>query len=364
MALNLLESVRGLFTNDVVNRTASALGESEGAVQKTIGAVVPTILTGVLHKASTDGGSSILNLARDAAGTGILGNIGSFLGGGGGSFSNLMGMAGSLFGDKLGNVARLISGFAGVKESSANSLLILTAPVALGVLGKHAADNNLNASGLLSFLNSQKSTILNAIPSGLNLAGALGLGSLSDIGTKLSNMVSGATGTVREFAGTTRQAVETPERAGNRWLWPLLLGLLVVALGIYLFRSCGGQRTEAVTDTVSAAIDTPAAPITTAVTRESIKVRLPDGTELDAYRGGIEDKLVACLNDATCSAGTDAWFDFDDLNFAVKTAGAPAAQLAKPEGYGSQFAKEPADAAYEVRAKDRRISVQLREKGK
>jgi outer membrane protein OmpA-like peptidoglycan-associated protein len=48
--------------------------------------------------------------------------------------------------------------------------------------------------------------------------------------------------------------------------------------------------------------------------RESIKVKLPDNTEIDAYKGGIEDMLVTYLlsNDAISK---DKWFDFDDLNF-------------------------------------------------
>jgi hypothetical protein len=38
----------------------------------------------------------------------------------------------------------------------------------------------------------QKDSILNAIPSGFNLAGALGLSSLSDIGSRISSSVSSA----------------------------------------------------------------------------------------------------------------------------------------------------------------------------
>ncbi|MEP7318208.1 MAG: hypothetical protein ABI921_05695, partial [Panacibacter sp.] len=47
----------------------------------------------------------------------------------------------------------------------------------------------------------------------------------------------------------------------------------------------------------------------------SIKVGLPGGIELDAFKGGIEDKLVAFLNDPQSKAGKDVWFDFDNLNF-------------------------------------------------
>ena len=134
----------------------------------------------------------------------------------------------------------------------------------------------------------------------------------------------------------------------------------------------------------------------------------------------MEDKLVTCLNDAACKPGKDLWFDFDNINFetasakitsesqvqvnniaailkaypavkvkiggytdkvgkeennkklsldraaavteAIKAAGANAAQLLSPEGYGSEFAKEAVDASDEARKKDRRIAVSVREK--
>ena len=52
----------------------------------------------------------------------------------------------------------------------------------------------------------------------------------------------------------------------------------------------------------------------------AIKVQLPGGIEIDALKGGIEDKLVAFLNDANSQPGKDVWFDFDNLNFKTNSA--------------------------------------------
>ena len=56
-----------------------------------------------------------------------------------------------------------------------------------------------------------------------------------------------------------------------------------------------------------------------ATTPESIKVKLPNGKELDAYKGGIEDQLVTFLNSDWKSLSADSlknrWFNFDNLNF-------------------------------------------------
>lgn len=157
-----------------------------------------------------------------------------------------------------------------------------------------------------------------------------------------------------------------------------------------------------------------------AATHESIKVKLPNGKELDAYKGGIEDKLVVFLNDTTKVGSKDAWFDFDNLNFEngkatitkesepqvaniaailaaypkvkIKIGGytdksgdaafnkklsgdrantvlaslqklkTNATQLLGAEGYGSEFAKAEANAPEDERKKDRRISICVREK--
>ncbi len=123
MAFNLLDMVSGLFSNDLIGRASSSLGESEGGIKKAISGLVPTVLTGLLNKAGSGstGANSIFNLTKEAAGSGILGNLGGLLGGGGSAATTLglQNMATSIFGDRLGNVTNLISNFAGIKPSSA-----------------------------------------------------------------------------------------------------------------------------------------------------------------------------------------------------------------------------------------------------
>lgn len=416
MATNLLDSVKGLFTNDLVSRASSALGESEGAVQKALSGVIPSVLAGTLNKAG-EGGSSVFNLAMEAANSGVLGNLGSLLGKSGGAgtgLASLTGMAGNIFGDKQNNISRLISGFSGVKESSANSLISMAAPVVLGMLGKHAKDNSLNPSGFLSFLNNQKGSVLSALPSGLNLAGALGLSSLTDIGGKLTRLVSGSTETVKEYASK----VEEPVRSGSRWLWPAAAAIAALLLAVYFIRSGSAQR---VADQAQNLVPPRAAATdVTAPVKEFFKVKLSNGITLDAYKGGVEDKLVNCLNDQNCTAGKNQWFDFDNVNFemgsasitsesqkqinnivavlnaypsakikiggytdrtgdadankrlsqdradavvaALKASGANPSQVTGAEGYGSELATVSASASDAMRAKDRRISIQLNAK--
>ncbi len=410
MAFNILDAVKGFLTPDTVGKAASYLGESDSSIGRALSGLIPASLLGITGKAEMDGGDSILDLAKRALNTGILNNLGdTFSSAGGGIPESSPGLLSAVLGDKVGGIANAIAQFAGIKGSSAASLLGSIVPLVLGVLGKHAGDTGLSGSGLLSLLSGQKSNFQNALPGGLNLSGLFG-------GRETER--HGASHTTTH---THTEIVNTEKKSGS-WLMPLLLGLAAVALLLYLMKGCNGADKEEVrTETPVAAPDTTStivAPVTPA--RESLKVKLADNTEIDAYRGGIEDKLVNCLNDASCTAGKDRWFDFDNINFevgsarltaesqaqvnnivailkaypkakikiggytdktgddaankklsqeradavlaAIKAGGANAAQLEGAEGYGEDLAKIAEDASDEERRADRRISVQLREK--
>lgn len=206
-------------------------------------------------------------------------------------------------------------------------------------------------------------------------------------------------------------------------LLPLLLLAFLAAGVYYLFGKNVKNDEEHVTvasETKHEEVDS-SKQVVMESTRESLKVKLINGTEIDAYKGGIEDKLVAFLNTDYKALGADSlkniWFDFDNLNFktgsaeltaesqkqvdnmtailkaypsvklkiggytdkvgeeaankklsadranAVKAAldkAGAGTQITDAEGYGSAFAKYPADAPESERVTDRRVSVSVR----
>lgn len=401
MSLNLLESITSSFTPELIGKAATALGESESGISKAIGAAVPSLLSGIISSAKSDNGATLFNLAKKATDSGILGNLGNLFGSS--ESSNLLGMGTNMISGLLGNKAMgltsLLANFTGLKSSSIGSVLSAVAPIALSFIGKQAIGNNLSASGLLSWLTGQKSVISSAIPSGLNVS------SLFDSPTPKPS---------------ARVDYSEPAKSSTNWILPLLAVLAGVALLWYFMKGCNPKEVApAVIDTVASV--TPAIPEVPAVAvRESLKVKLADGTELDAFKGGIEDQLVNFLNDPGSKAGKDVWFDFDNLNFetgsakitaesqvqinniaailkaypklkikiggytdksgqadankalsqsraeavvaALKATGANDAQITGAEGYGSEFAKVAAEASDEERRVDRRISIGVREK--
>ncbi len=414
MSFNLIDAAKGLFTSELVGKASSFLGESETGVSKAIGGIVPTVLSGLLSKTgSHEGAGAVAQMVGDQSSSGILGSLGSFFGNDGGSLLNKgTGLLSGLFGNKTDGITSLLSNFAGIKSSSTSSLLSMALPALLGLIGKNSSGG---ASGIASFLTGQKDNIAAAVPSGLNLSSVLG-----NFGGTASNVAHGAK------TAATNYATETVEKTGGsmKILLPLVL-LAAAAAGIWYFTQdgCGKKADAAATvtaDTAVKAIVENVAPVVEGV-RESFKVKLGNGMEIDAYKGGIESQLVAFLDDKTAMVDTvdksKNWYDFDNLNFklgksdltdssmvqvkniaailkaypavqmkiggytdasgdaaanlklsqnradavmkAIVAAGGNAAQLVKAEGYGSQFAKEPATASDEARRKDRRTAVRI-----
>ena len=238
MSFNLIETVKNYFTGEFTKQASSKLEESSSGIMKALKAVIPTCLAGILMKATSgdDGANTILEMAKNASSS----NAGSPE-----STSPEKGssMFSELFGANTGMINSAISNFAGIKDSSANSLMSMGLPAIMGILGRHAEQNNLSASGLAGFLSSQKDHILHAMPAGLSsITGLLGLGSLVGATSVTANPI-------KEHA---EAIINKP--GGNNWLWPLIIIVAAVLLLWYLSRSCNDTRptTAAISSDTSA----------------------------------------------------------------------------------------------------------------
>jgi len=326
MSFNLIDEAKSLLPSDLISKAATSLGETESGIQRAVNGSIPTVLSGLLNQSSTTGTSGIMEMVRNASGSNIPGNVSGLLSGGtiSGIGATVMGWLRSLFGDKLSSVTNSLASFAGIKPSSASSVMSLAAPAVLGSVGNYVKENNLTASGLGSFLMTQKNSILSAIPSGFNLAGALGLSSLGDIGSRISSTVSSA----------GNYAVNTVRKtSGTRWVWFLLL-LLGAGLLIWLFTRKPAPKEEAaavVTDTAATVIPSAGvAPVTVKGKLdttsgnfiydigEMITIDLPNnGGQLNVGKYSTEARLVEFLKDPNAVVDTvnGNWFDFTNVRF-------------------------------------------------
>ena len=330
MSLNVIDLIKGQLGPALVSQAATQYGESESGISKAISGLLPAVVGGLANNADKPG---VLDAITGAASSGLLGN----LLGDSSNNSLVSTVLSAIFGDKIGGLVNAVAGYAGISNSSSNSLLNMVTGASLGSLGKYATDNNLDASGLSGLLKDQKGVVPSLLPAGLSLA-SLGLGnwfgSDASVETEKVKVTSYDQPKVEvNRGGNTHVNVDRNDNNGGGSIWKWLLPLLLLALAAwFLWKQCDKKETTTVTGTTdSSAVVTDSASTvvvgdsaTVTTTKESTTVTLPDGKTLNAYKGGIEDQVVALLNSDEYKSADEAalknkWFNFDNLNFEFGT---------------------------------------------
>lgn len=248
MPINLMEMVKNYFTADFINNASSNIGENTSGVSKALTAIIPTGLTAILNKATSGSGgeADVLEMAKNSvyAATDHSASVTEETKEKG---SNLLN---SLFGAKQSEIENSISGFSGLKDSSTFSLMSLALPAIMGILGKHAEENNLSASGLAGFLSSQKGNIMQALPPGLSSVSTMsGLGNSGSVPAGLESSIIPETPHAH-----THEITTISERPTAKWLVPLVIIVIVILILWYFSRSCGETKPSgaAIKDSTSA----------------------------------------------------------------------------------------------------------------
>ena len=246
MAFNVSDALKDIFTSDRVRAAAASLGESESNISKAISGIVPAVIGGVISSTDSgiDGASSILNMAKGASGTGMLANLSNRFGDLQNSdfVTNGLDTAKRLLGDKFETVATAVSRYSGIRVSSAFSLLAVTAPAALGILGKYAADSKLTPASLSTLLSAQRSAVAASLPIGLSsLAGWIKGPAVS-----VKSAVPPTFERVRHMSPPLptlepRKTVPEPRRR----FWPILVAILILLALVLLVKDCNKGRANA-----------------------------------------------------------------------------------------------------------------------
>src|SRR5262245_16756973 len=290
MAIDLVDLVKGLITPDVIQKAATHVGETSDVTQKALGGIVPTLIGALANTGSTSDGAQQLIRMLDAGkyDGGVLSNVMSLFGGGATTQSTLnagKGILESLFGSRLGGVSDLIARFAGISPNSASSLLALTAPLVMHVLGKQRASLGVSAGSLASLLSEQKGFLSGLVPAGVG--SLLGWPALTSAVSNVGARAADATSRV------TRQAADAP-RAASRWAVPLvILGALVLAALAWMSWNTTPVREAA---------------------RKISELQLPGGVRISVPEGSFNFSLANWLA-GTADASVPKRFVFDDLNF-------------------------------------------------
>lgn len=335
MSLNIIDLIKGQLGSTLVSQAASQLGESEAGISKAISGLLPVIVGGLANNSDNP---VVLDSISNTSSSGILGNIWESAMGN----SWITGILSSLFGDKLSGIVNAIATYAGISNHSSSSLLNLVTGATVGSIGKYAADNNLDKSGISSLLNDQKGIVSTLLPAGLSLA-SLNVGDWAkryefdndrDEIKPVTHEEPKPEVTRSVAEGGTFPDRPTSSEGGSIWKWLLPL-LLLIAAGYFLWKQCEKKESTTTTtvtgdslnttnDTSSTMSDTTSTSMTTRVD-EDIDL---NGTALKGYRGGMEDQMITFLktdgykNAANDEALKDRWYDFDHVNFKIGSANA------------------------------------------
>jgi outer membrane protein OmpA-like peptidoglycan-associated protein len=277
---SLVDTVKSYLTPDVVRSGSSLVGESESSTFHAMQSGVPSLLGGLVNFSSTqDGANSLAGMVRDG-GYGSALEHPAALFGGGGMTSSMMSVGQSLiskiFGGRGSSVSDALASSSGVKPSSAGTLMTLLSPLVIGVLGKVAGAQKLNASGIANLLQGQKREIAAAAPS--SVSHILGLGG----------------GPVAAAPVPSAVYEERATPSAGRWLPMLLLALAAFGLLAYLLSRGRGTAVNTARGALSS-------------------ITLPGGANLSVPEGSINYNLARYL--ASGSPDIPKTFVFDHLNF-------------------------------------------------
>jgi len=298
MTNSMLAGVQEFLTPSFLSRVSTQTGESEAAISKGFTAVVPTLLASIADR-STDTGfmSRLVSLATNTASEGDFLTRSPKAVSEGTALESGSGIGGWLSGVWSGGSASAITNaiarYAGVRASSASSLLSLGGPLVLGYLGRLMRSDNLDGPKLAQRLQAERGSLTAALPAGFSAL--------------LPNATL-PTGQVRQaydevIPRDIPPAVpHEPSRTGA-WLWPLALIALAIA-GLLWWNGRTPAPSQAV-DTASRTVDS------TGATVRTLARALPGGVKMTVPAGGMEDRLIAYLA-APTGVGS---FDFDRIEF-------------------------------------------------
>ena len=367
MSLDILEAAKRLLPDSLVAKAAMTLGESELNVRKALKGAIPAILAGLLHQSSRREGLGIMDLLKTVGGSGAINNLSNLLDSNKNSssttgsqeadiFAMIPGWLKSVFNGKLINIINAVSVYADIKSSSANAILKLATPVALTPVAQYAEEHNMGAPEIDTFLQSQKSSIINAVPAGFNLTGSLGINTLNDIGVKIVT-------TPPKPSEYQRRTVA--KNAEGKWIWPLLLLLLFGGL-VWFFSNRGTSK-----DTATIPVDTttvlvkPIPVDTIAVVKilgrldsttdnyiydqgNEIELKLPDSAVLRVGTNSTEARLFKILTDTSWSIDTvdksKNWISFDRVYFETDKTTLAAGSQAQVKNIATILKKFPASS--------------------
>lgn len=315
MEVNILDLAKAYFTQTVNDKIAGSVSESPSYVQGAMGSILPILLAGIMDKASTTNGvQQLASLLGEHDELSILDKF-SQAQSKPGLYQGLVSIGTkilpAIFGRKLDKVEEAVSTKSGVSKITASTLLGIAAPVVLSIIGKHFKASGMGVSGLASLMMDQRESVKAALPSGI--LSSLDFSELGDF-----------KGAAHPKVG---QSYEKKQENGTSGWLPWLLGGLVLLAAVLGYQQCS-KKSPRLESELTTQIDSAASSVSVRIDSVADKVgssmdelgdffarKLPNGIELNIPEFGIENKLVAFIEDPAKPVDKTTWFNFDRINF-------------------------------------------------
>jgi len=258
MSFNIVDLVKDQITDAVLEKAGGLLGGDASKLSSGMSSAIPALLGGLTGAANAPGKAGSLFDAVNGADDGLLDDFAGALGGADANnmiqngSSALSGLMGDGMMSKLGSV---LSSVSGMSSGGTGSLMGMLAPVILGVLKKKVMGGGLDAGGLLSMLNGQKSNIASAMPSNLTsqLGSIDGFPSFDGIASGVKDAASGAVDSAAAGVGAAADkvgdvggaGVDAAKSAGGGIGKLLIPAIIALGLGWLAYTFLGKSDVEA-----------------------------------------------------------------------------------------------------------------------
>ena len=169
---SVMDMAQGFFGGDMLGRVSSWLHESPAGTKAAVQDALPVSLLGLANQAQSEEGSRALlgrfqrgdypHLEADELGRAVTDPDTTDR-----LVQSNRGFTEGMFGGKLGPIVYGMAEHAGVSKGAISKVLALATPVVLGMIGKRAVAQNLDASGLRNYLGEQQKMAARVLPASL-----------------------------------------------------------------------------------------------------------------------------------------------------------------------------------------------------
>jgi OmpA-OmpF porin, OOP family len=309
---SMLDSFRELAGPAILSLVTRQTNEPESAVARAFSAAIPAMAATIANRADDhDFMRELTDLAtRFAADPDPLKGIGRIVSSSSGIDTNTASGSwlSSLFGHNLVPMVDSLANYAGIRGSSAGTILSVCAPLVLGYIGRLIRSENLTTAGLADKLRAHRNQFASAVP----------------LGFEMPESFHTPFRAARTAVDETTRRVQANNEPASSWTVPVLalLGLLGLG-GLIWWASQKPMVQQSRVDTTQPA---PSRPLgTTGVTRGPEPMgttgmvpgkttrALPGNVIITIPPGSAEDRLYMYLSSA--GVGSATAIDFDRVKF-------------------------------------------------